>query len=157
LEALGIDESVLGPVRQQVEAMRTPLEADLGVDRERDWIPEAEALELLARTWSTQPKVRTFRDFMKMQDATCRRGNHGGLHIDGTVVKDLVDTHIPAADLVKMSGGESDIPTEYVALSIGRLRLVKRIDVAVLMKALRHRAHAKTSPRKLGTYLKEVA
>lgn len=157
LEALGIDESVLGPVRQQVEAMRTPLEADLGVDRERDWIPEAEALELLARTWSTQPKVRTFRDFMKMQDATCRRGNHGGLHIDGTVVKDLVDTHIPAADLVKMSGGESDIPTEYVALSIGRLRLVKRIDVAVLMKALRHRAHAKTSPRKVGTYLKEVA
>ena len=135
LDSLGIEGALLEPIRRRVHEMQKPAEPVQVDSAERDWIPEAEATALLAKAWTAMPTSRTFREYIKSQSATCRRGNHGGLHMDAAVIRDLVDGYIPADDFVEMCGqARSSIPEKYMELSIGRLRLVRRVNVAALLK-----------------------
>lgn len=135
LARLGIEESMLEPIRQRIDAMTQPAAPAPQDDRPRVWIAEKEALHVLGDAWAAMPKTRTLRDYMRERGSTQRRDKGGNLYYDAIVIRDMVETYIPLTDVIALGGDRIGPAQEkFVALSIGRLALVRRVDVAALLK-----------------------
>jgi hypothetical protein len=137
LERLGLDQETLQVVRQRVDALFKPPEVKTEPQAPVAWMAEADAIVLLHREWGVAVPIRTARAFFHQQTRTCRKGVKGGVHVDGHYVRQLVDGYVPLTGLVKDAGRlPDDVVTRFCAMRIGRLMLIKRVEVADLLKVL---------------------
>jgi integrase len=148
LERLGLDQDTLQIVRQRVEKVFRPAEVKPAPEPPADWMAEEVAIELLQSAWGSLPPTRTLREYFLKNTRTSRRGPRGRMHVDGGYVRGLVTEYVPLAGLVKGADVPASVIEHYGALRVGRLVLVRRMDVADLVMAMAGASPA-TRPDKL--------
>ena len=137
LERLGVEQETLQIVRQRVEALFKQPEGKTEPEIPVEWMAKADAIALLHREWGLVPPARTMREFFLGRTRTCRMGAKGAMHVDGEFVRGLVAEYVPMTGLVKDVGCvPHGVVTRFCTMRVGRLVLVKRMDVADLLKAM---------------------
>lgn len=137
LERLGLGQETLQVVRQRVDALFNPPEVKPEPESPVEWMAEDAAMEILRLQWGDVPPVRTMQTFLRQRTRMSRRGSYGKIHVDGAFVRGLAVDYVPLAGLVKDAQGiPLAIIARFCAMKIGRMALVKRMDVADLLKAM---------------------
>ena len=135
LAKLGLDAVLLDPIRARLTAMQKP-QASSAPKVPREWISESAGIMFIRKAWGLLPRVRTLREYLSSNGWSRRTGDHGGLHYDSEALKKLLVDYVPVTAL-PVAKDISDMPSllrRYSTLRLGRLVLVKRVDVADLLR-----------------------
>ncbi|MBN1672939.1 MAG: tyrosine-type recombinase/integrase [Kiritimatiellae bacterium] len=136
LDRFGVDAGLLEPIRAEIRKLASPStkaeEAnEVGRDAQlREWIPEDDALSMIADEWPAAPGGRQLRNYLRGQDALKRAGRKGKLHYDASVVRGLLTDYYPLGALKDNPNVDNSklkrAATEPGVIAIGRMRLVKK-------------------------------